>query len=67
MSKVVDSLLKDLIEKVKSPEVQTAFVIPLFEYILDLLYPYLFAIVALWVLILIGVAAILVFLMYLVS
>ena len=67
MIKVVESLLKDLIEKLKSPEVQSAFVTPLFDAILEMLYPYLIAIVALWVLILVGVAAILVFLMYLVS
>jgi hypothetical protein len=67
MSKVVESLFKDLIEKAKSPEVQSTIVTPLFAYILDMLSPYLFAILGLWVLILVGVIAILVFLVYLVS
>jgi len=62
MSKVVESLLKDAIEKLKSPEVQSTLITPLLDSILEMLYPYIFAIVGLWVLILLGVAAILVFL-----
>lgn len=67
MSKVLDSLLKDMIEKIKSPEVHSAIIAPLLAYIMDLLYPYLMVILGLWVLILVGVCSILVFLMYLVS
>ena len=62
MSKVVESLLKDAIEKLKSPEVQSTLITPLLDSILEMLYPYIFAIVGLWVLILLGVTAILVFL-----
>lgn len=67
MSKVIESLYKDILEKVKSPEVQSAVVEPLLSYILDLLYPYLIAIVGLWIFILLGIFAILIFLLYLVS
>ena len=67
MSKVLESLLKDMIEKLKSPEVHSAIVAPLLAYIMDMLYPYFMVIVALWVLIFVGVCSILVFLMYLVS
>lgn len=65
MSKVVESLLKDAVQKVKSPEFQSSVVEPLFAYILDMLYPYLFALVALLVLIFVGVVGNLGFLVYL--
>ena len=67
MSKVVESLLKDTIEQVKTPQFNSAVVEPLFTYILDLLFPYLIAIVGLWLLTFLGVAAILVFLVYIVT
>ena len=67
MSKVVESLLKDAIEKVKSPEVHSAIIEPLLSYILDMLYPYLIAIVGLWVAMLLGIIAIFVFLVYIVT
>lgn len=65
MSKVVESLLKDAVQKVKSPEFQSSVVEPLFAYILDMLYPYLFALVGLLVLIFVGVVGNLGFLVYL--
>jgi hypothetical protein len=67
MSKVVDSLLKDAVEKVKTPEFHSAVLGPLLEYILDMLSPYLLAIVGLWVLTFLGVVAILGFLYYILT
>ena len=64
MSKVVESLLKDAAEKVKTPEFHSKVVAPLLEYILDMLAPYLVAVVGLWVLTFLGVLAILGFLVY---
>ncbi len=66
MSKVVESLLNDTIQRVKTPEFHSAVISPLLTYILDMLSPYLFAIVGLWVLTFLGVVSILVFLVYLV-
>lgn len=65
MSKVVESLLKDAVQQVKSPGFQSSVVEPLFAYILDMLYPYLFALVGLLVLIFVGVVCNLGFLVYL--
>jgi len=64
MSKVVESLLKDAVEKVKTPEFHSAVVAPLLEYILEMLSPYLLAIVGLWVFTFLGVVGILGFLYY---
>lgn len=65
MSKVVESLLKDAVQKVKSAEFQSSVVEPLFAYILNMLYPYLVAVVGLLVLIFVGVVGNLGFLVYL--
>lgn len=67
MSKVVESLLKDAIEKVKTPEFHSAVVAPLLEHILEMLAPYLLAVVGLWVLTFIGVFSILGFLVYILT
>lgn len=67
MSKVVESLLKDAVEKVKTPEFHSRVVEPLLGYILEMLAPYLLALVGLWVLTLLGVFAILGFLLYIVT
>lgn len=67
MSKVVESLLKDAMEKVKTPEFHSAVVTPLLEYILEMLAPYLIALVGLWVFTLLGVLAILGFLVYILT
>ena len=67
MSKVVESLVKDAIERVKTPEFHSAVVAPLLSYILDMLSPYLFAIVGLWGLMFLGIVAILVILIRLIT
>jgi hypothetical protein len=67
MSKLVESLLKDAVEKVKTPQFHSGVVAPLLEYILEMLAPYLIAIVGLWVLTLVGVIAILGFLVYILT
>ena len=64
MSKVVESLVKDAIDKVKTPEFQSAVVIPLFSYILDMMYPYLIILGSVLVLIVVGILANLGFLVY---
>ena len=64
MSKVVESLLKDAMEKVKTPEVQRAFqenvLEPILAQILHVLYPYIAAVVGLWVLMFLGIVILLV-------
>lgn len=64
MSKVVESLLRDAIQKVKTPEVQRAFqenvIEPILSQILEFLYPYIVGVVGLWVLIFVGVVILLV-------
>jgi hypothetical protein len=63
----VESLLTDAIEKVKTPEFHSAVVAPLLAYILDLLSPYLVAVVGLWILTFLGVIGILGFLVYILT
>lgn len=60
----MESLLKDTIDQVKTPQFHSAVVEPLLSYITELLFPYLAAIIGIWVLTLLGVAAILIFLVY---
>ena len=64
MSKVVESLLRDAMEKVKTPEVQRAFqenvVEPILAQILEVLYPYIAAIVAVWLFMCIGIVVLLI-------
>ena len=64
MSKVVESFLKDAVERVKSPEF-SSLLAPLFDSILNMLYPYLVVLVGLLALIFIGVVGNLGFLVYL--
>ena len=59
--------MKDAIEKVKTPEFHSKVVAPLLEYILDMLAPYLVAVVGLWILTFLGVVAILGFLVYILT
>lgn len=53
MRTVIDSLVRDALDRVSQPEVrttlQTTILAPLLNYLLDVLSPYLFAIVGLWV------------------
>ena len=51
-------------EKVKTPEFHSKVVSPLLDSILEMLAPYLLAVVGLWVLTFLGVVAILGFLVY---
>lgn len=64
MSKVVESLLRDAMEKIRTPEVQRAFqesvIEPILSQILEFLYPYILAVVGLWVLIFLGIVILLV-------
>jgi hypothetical protein len=64
MSKVVESLLRDAIQKVKTPEVQRAFqenvVEPILSQILAFLYPYIAAIVGLWAFMCLGIVVLLI-------
>ena len=64
MSKVVESLLRDAMEKVKTPEVQRAFqenvVEPILAQILEVLYPYIAGIVGLWLFICLGIIVLLI-------
>jgi hypothetical protein len=67
MTKLIESLMKDMLERVKTPEVQLAFhsnvVSPLFNYLFDFLFPYLVAILALWLIMFMGIVIILVMLL----
>ena len=63
MSKLVDSLIKDALTRLKHPSVQSA----LWDILFEALAPYLVAIVILWVLTFVGVAAILAFLVYILT
>lgn len=67
MRKVVESLLKDAVQQVKTPEFHSTYVEPLLAYILEKLYPYIAGLVTLLVLIFIGVVGNLGFLVYIVS
>jgi hypothetical protein len=64
MSKVMESLVRDAMEKVKTPEVQRAFqdnvVEPILTQILQVLYPYIAAVVGLWVLMFLGIVILLI-------
>jgi len=64
MSKVIDSLVKDAIDKVKTPEFQSAVAGPLLAYILDMLYPYLIVFAGILSIMLVGILANLGFLVY---
>jgi hypothetical protein len=64
MSKVVESLLRDAMEKVKTPEVQRAFqenvVEPILAQVLTFLYPYIAGILGLWLFMCIGIVVLLI-------
>lgn len=64
MSKVVESLVKDAVEKVKTPEFHSAVVAPLLDYLWDLLSPYLYVLAAVLVFLVVGVLANFGFLVY---
>lgn len=64
MSKVLEALLSDAINRLKTPEVQDALqtrvISPILGYVLDALYPYLIAVIGLWAAIFFCVVVILV-------
>ncbi len=62
MSKVIESILKDAMDNVKTPEFHSSFIAPVFAYILDFFFPYIVAIVGLWVAMFLGIVFILVIL-----
>jgi hypothetical protein len=63
MSKFFDALLKDVLEQLKTPEMQSAIethiVRPVISTVLSMLYPYLLGVMLLWVIMFICVALIL--------
>ena len=67
MRNLVESFVKDAMDRVKQPEVQSAIhsniLAPLFASILEILYPYLAAVVGLWVVMLLLLVAIVVLLL----
>ena len=64
MSKVLESIVSDAINRVKTPEVQdalqTRIISPILGYVLDALYPYLIAILGLWAAMFLAVVVILI-------
>lgn len=66
MSKLLESLVTDAMNRVKNPDVQAALqtniFAPILARILDVLYPYLMAIVGLWAVMFLGIIAILIIL-----
>lgn len=67
MQNVVGSLVKDALDRVKDPAIQSAIhsnvLAPLFASLLDMLFPYLVAIVGVWAVMLLLLIAILVVLL----
>jgi hypothetical protein len=67
MSKLLESLVSDAMDRMKSPEVRDALhsnlLAPIMAHVLEVLYPYLIAIVGVWAAILLGIVLILVVLL----
>jgi hypothetical protein len=63
MTKFLDPLIQDLMEKLKSPDVQssleTQVLRPMISRILNILYPYIFGIMLLWLMMFVCLALIL--------
>lgn len=63
MSKMLDPLFQDILEQIQSPELQTTLehkiLKPLMVRILHILYPYLFGIMLLWLMMFVCLAMIL--------
>lgn len=63
MTKMLDSLLRDALERLKSPEVRSTLeqtiVRPVISTVLDMVYPYLLGVMLLWVIMFVCVALIL--------
>ena len=63
MTKFLDPLIQDVLEKIRSPDVQesleTQVLRPMISRILSILYPYLFGIMLLWLMMFVCLALIL--------
>jgi len=63
MTKFLDPLIQDIMEKLKSPDVQssleTQVLRPMISRILNILYPYIFGIMLLWLMMFVCLALIL--------
>jgi len=63
MTKFLDPLIQDVIEKLKAPEVQASiesqFLRPMISRVLNILYPYLFGVMLLWLMMFVCLALIL--------
>jgi len=63
MTKFLDPLIQDVLEKLKSPDVQSSLenqvLRPIISRILNILYPYIFGIMLLWLMMFICLALIL--------
>jgi len=63
MTKFLDPLIQDILEKVKSPDIQASIeshvLRPMISRILSILYPYLFGIMLLWLMMFLCLALIL--------
>lgn len=63
MSKLLDSLLKDVLDELKTPEVQSSLEVhiirPVISSVLHILYPYLLGVMLLWIIMFVCVALIL--------
>jgi len=66
MTKFLDPLIQDVIEKLKSAEMQSALetevLRPLISRVLNILYPYLFGVMLLWLMMFVCLALILIIL-----
>jgi len=63
MTKFLDPLIQDIVEKLRSPDIQasieTQILRPLISRVLSILYPYLFGIMLLWLMMFVCLALIL--------
>jgi hypothetical protein len=63
MTKMLDGLVRDALERLKSPEVRSTLeqtiLRPIISTVLDMLYPYLLGVMVLWVIMFVCVAMIL--------
>ena len=63
MAKFLDPLIQDILEKLKSPDVQSSFenqvLRPMISRILNILYPYIFGVMLLWLMMFVCLALIL--------
>ena len=63
MTKFLDPLIQDVLEKIRSPDVQESLenqvLRPMFSRILSILYPYLFGVMLLWLMMFVCLALIL--------